>query len=225
VGFWAGRAPGLVGVDQVNVQVPPTIREGRAVPLQVDAGSSSAPVTIAIHSGGGRCADPPSAGFGQIAWEKTVTTSVSSTGAASTAETDTLIVSLQASPGKQAPTAQATTGATENFFGPSCPISGYRSLDAGSFVSIQGPGLNAMQAPVVSLQSGQVSGLTVYQSTLPSGTIQPGSFSVSAAGGSDVGSFQSSVPIGSPIQITTPLAGMSFPSVNTSLTINWTGGE
>ncbi len=73
--YWAGRAPGLVGVDQINFPVLDTIREGCAVPMQIqtDDGSSQ-PVTVAIRNGGGPCVDPPSAGFGQISWEKTVTT-------------------------------------------------------------------------------------------------------------------------------------------------------
>src|ERR1017187_4959290 len=34
-GFWVGRAPGFVGLDQFNYQVPETVRQGCAVPLQI----------------------------------------------------------------------------------------------------------------------------------------------------------------------------------------------
>ncbi len=71
---WSGRAPGLIGVDQFNVLVPATVREGCAVPLQLGDGTISQPVTVAIHNGGGPCVDPPEAGYGQIMWERTVST-------------------------------------------------------------------------------------------------------------------------------------------------------
>jgi uncharacterized protein (TIGR03437 family) len=49
---WQGLAPGLVGVGQINVQVPANVREGCAVPLQI-LGPISPPVTISIRKGGG----------------------------------------------------------------------------------------------------------------------------------------------------------------------------
>jgi len=247
-GFWTGRAPGFVGLDQFNFQVPETARQGCAVPLQIVNGNVSAPVTISIASGGGTCVDPPTQGYGEILWEKTVTTTVGLT--TTVTENDTLTVSLQASPGRQAPTPPVFSEGgllppAFTYYGPSCPIPGYRSLGAGT-VTIQGPGLAATPAPATPLQggtilavlplpgngfnpvpafqSGQVSGLTVYQATLPSGTIQQGSFKVSASGGSDVGAFQSTVQIGSPIQIQTALADRLL-SAGQSYTITWTGGD
>ena len=221
---WSGLAPGLIGVDQVNIQVPPGVREGCAVPLQIAPISASQPVTISIRKGGGPCVNPPSAGYGQITWEKTVT----AVSPSSSSETDTMTVSLQASPGKQAPLPPVYTNGGINegnftYFGPSCPVAGYRSLGAG-VVTAQGGGFGSVQASVMPLQQGQVSGLTVYEAVLPVGAIQPGSFGVSAAGGADVGAFQSSVPIGSGIQVTTPLAGRVF-SAKQPLTVNWTGGD
>jgi uncharacterized protein (TIGR03437 family) len=234
---WAGLAPGFVGVDQINLRLPDTVREGCAVPLQIFPSSTvmvSQPVTISIHKGGGQCADPPSAGYGQITWEKAVTTAASG----SASESDTVTVSLQAPPGRQLPPAPTGAGSFEYvYFGPSCRIPGYRSLDAGTILS-QGPGLTPTQATVIPmpsdrvipiysgeyLQQSQASGLTIYQASLPAGTIQPGSFTVNATGGADVGPFQSTVQIGSPIQITTPIAGHAFPS-HQPLTINWTGGD
>jgi uncharacterized protein (TIGR03437 family) len=39
--LYAGLAPGLVGVDQINVTVPFTVPDGMAVPLVITAGSVS----------------------------------------------------------------------------------------------------------------------------------------------------------------------------------------
>jgi len=221
--FWAGRAPGLVGVDQFNFLIPNGVREGCTVPVQVGGGYGiSQPVTMSIRSGGGQCADPPYAGYGQITWEKTIMIEPPS----SAAETSTaLTVSLQSSPGRSVPS--ATLGLSRTWLGPSCPIPGYLSLDAGA-VTIQGPGLGPAPAPVAPLQEGQVSGLKVYQASLPDGTIQPGTFGVSASGGVDVGEFQSAVTIGSEIHIVTALAGRVLVVSNgsaPSLTFTWTGGD
>jgi hypothetical protein len=192
--------------------------------LQIAPISASQPVTMSVRTGAGPCVDPPSAGYGQIIWEKTITTDPRGT----SSETDSLTASLQASPGKQAPLPPLyTNGALYEgnltYFGPSCPVAGYRSLGAG-VVTAQGSGFGPAQASVIPLQQGQVSGLTVYQAVLPVGAIQPGSFTISASGGSDVGAFQSSVQIGSGIQVTTPLAGKVF-SAKQPLTVNWTGGD
>ena len=223
--IWDGLAPGLIGVDQHNRLIPDAVREGCAVPIVAGTPDGpSRPVTISIRKGGGACADPPEAGYGQILWEKTVTT----TSSAST-ETETVSVSLQASPGRLAPPPpgyvanQVVYGTDNKVFGPSCPVPGYRSLDAGA-ITVQGPGLASTKTSAVPLGEGQVSGLTRYQAILPVGTIRSGSFTMSAAGGADAGSFQSSVEIGPDIVITSPLAGKSFSGKN-PLTVNWTGGD
>jgi uncharacterized protein (TIGR03437 family) len=221
--YWAGLAPGLIGVDQFNFQIPETAREGCAVPLQVSTlYGISQPVTIAIHKGGGPCVDPPSAGYGQITWEKTITTNPP--GGGSNTESDTLTVSLQASPGKQAPVTvfEGPIASGKHAFGPSCPVPGYRSLDAGD-VSVQGPGFG-LPAAIEALKEGPVSGLHVYSATLPAGTIRPGAFQVIASGGADAGAFQSTVQIGPGINITTPLAGITV-SQQQPFTVNWTGGD
>ena len=244
---WSGRAPGFVGLDQFNAQLPETVRQGCAVPLQLVSGDNiSPPVTMSIASGGGKCVDPPTQGYGEILWEKTLTTTVGLT--TTVTESDTVTVSLQASPGKQAPTPPVFAEGgllppARTYYGPSCPIPGYRSLAAGT-ITVQGPGFPLAKAPATPLQagttfrnlplpangtqipfeSGQVSGLTVYQATLPSGAIQQGSYTVSASGGADVAAFQSTVQIGSPIQIQTALAGLVLYS-GEPYTITWTGGD
>ncbi|HEX3742635.1 MAG TPA: hypothetical protein VHW09_01840 [Bryobacteraceae bacterium] len=144
-----------------------------------------------------------------------------------TTETDTVTVSLQASPGKQTPIAptfsEGVGYSSTQFLGPPCPIPGYRSLDAGA-VTVQGPSFGPLSAPLAPLPRAQISGLTAYQASLPPGSIQAGSFAVVGAGGSDVGQFQSGVHIGADIQIGSSLEDIVFPC-NTGVTINWTGGD
>jgi hypothetical protein len=222
---WAGRAPGLIGVDQFNLKVPDTLREGCAVPVQVAAfdGGISQPVTISVRKGGGPCVDPPVAGYGQITWEKTVTIEPPS----SATESASLTVSLQSSPGKRVPPARTPNIASRTYFGPACALPRYRSFDAGAITG-QGSGLGPVPAPVVPLENSQVRGLNLYRAALPAGAIQPGSFTVSAGGGADVEAFESTVTIGPEIHIITALAGRVLVVSNGSaptLTFSWTGGD
>jgi hypothetical protein len=105
------------------------------------------------------------------------------------------------------------------YFGPSCPIPGYRNLNAGK-ITIQGPGFGPLEV-VPTPADGQ----QVYRAVLPNGTIRPGSFSVTAAAGTDVGPFESSVRIGSDIKITSSYPpGTILPSTQ-PVVVNWTGGD
>jgi uncharacterized protein (TIGR03437 family) len=235
---WSGRAPQLVGVSQFNVQLPVTLREGCAVPIQAEyndgARAMTQPLTVAVRKGGGPCVDPPAAGLGQITFQKVVST----TGVSDVAESDTVAVSLQSSPAKQAPAAPVYSDgcpppnhvcssglpSSTTLFGPSCSVPGYGSLNAG-MVSAQGPNLNPTPIPLSPFQEGQLGGLSAYQATLPAGTIRQGQYIVSASGGGDVGAFQSAVPIGADIQIQTPLEAYIVFSQCNPLTINWTGGD
>lgn len=68
---YAGLAPSLVGVDQINFQVPPTARNGCAVSVGASGVFGSPAVTVSINSGRGQCIDPPVQSWGQIALSKT----------------------------------------------------------------------------------------------------------------------------------------------------------
>jgi hypothetical protein len=109
------------------------------------------------------------------------------------------------------------------YFGPSCPLPGYTNLDAGS-VTIAGPGLGPLEAtPEL------VDGQKVYRAVLPNGTIQPGSFGVTASG-AEVGSFQSRLRIGQGINITSSFQPGTVVRLASSggprgLTASWTGGD
>ena len=79
--------------------MPQAVREGCAVPLTLaTGGGSSQPVPISIRKGGGTCMDPPTAGFGQIAWEAVIASGTNPSG-----ETETFTAAFPASPGKQPP--------------------------------------------------------------------------------------------------------------------------
>lgn len=213
---WAGRAPGFVGVDQVNLRIPETVREGCGVPLIItNAWGRSQPVPISIRRGGGVCADPPERAYGEILWERSWARGI---------VTETFTAAFPASPGKIAPPSPFQRPSSLEFFGPACGLPGYRNLNAGTVV-IEGPGFGptvAGEADVVAQPN--------YRTVLPEGTIRAGSFTVRSGGEkSEVGPLESHVHIGSGIEITS-----SFPpgTVLTNymfggrdLTVNWTGGD
>ena len=72
--WYKRRAPGLVGIDQLNFQLPLDAPEGCAVPLKAIGGSFkySQSVTISIHKGGGACQDPPPSRKGIFYWTEVV---------------------------------------------------------------------------------------------------------------------------------------------------------
>jgi len=219
---FAGRAPGLAGVDQINVQVTPDAREGCAVPLLIrDDRLRSQPVLVSVRSGGGPCVDPPLGSLGQISWRKVAVVNTTPT-----TETNTFTASFPASPGKRPPTPGLSPPAggylvrTTPAVGPSCPVPGYTALDAGT-ITLGGPGL----APPVRVRPMPLNGQLEYTATLPAGSIQSGAFTVSTAGGSAVGSFQSGVRIGAGIQLTSQFPPGTLIRSDGPLTVSWTGGQ
>src|SRR5579863_10081712 len=83
---YVGLAPGLVGVNQVNVQIPADTsgywppsqtREGCAVPITI---GNSPTLSISIHSGRGQCVDPPIQSHGQVSLTKTVASGTANDG-------------------------------------------------------------------------------------------------------------------------------------------------
>lgn len=221
-GTWLGRAPGLIGVDQLNIEIPPTAREGCAVPFQTGFAGTSRPVTLAIRRGGGACVDGASAGYADIVWERAETTRV----AGQTTVEETVTASLQAVPAPIPDAPSYTAGddgrILRQYFGPSCPVPGYRSLNAG-VLSGEAPGRN-VALPSLPLPFAQVTGLMHHRAVLPGGTIQPGSYRVAATGGADAAAFQSSVTIGSGIRITTDLANRRWRPFE-PLVVEWRGGD
>ncbi|MCW5979792.1 MAG: hypothetical protein KIT09_17055 [Bryobacteraceae bacterium] len=211
---FVGRAPGLIGVDQVNVQIPENAPEGCAVPITA---KGSQPVSISIRQGGGVCIDPSAESYGQLSWERTVAIGTDADG-----QTETFTAILTAAPGMEAPPPGGSSASSRYVNSPRyagfCPTPGHRSLDAGA-LTLQGPGFG----PVVA-GAAVVNGHRVVRATLPPGTIQPGLFQVRAIGSSDIGAFESSLEIGSGIGVTTSLPAGTQINPRAPFTVNWTGG-
>jgi hypothetical protein len=151
------------------------------------------------------------------------------TGTGADGETDAVTLSLQGSPGRQAPPPasfrEVQTISLIDSFGPACPIPGYRSLNAGAVTTQNSSPVSMTPTPIPWPDNGQVAGLTEYRAVLPTGTLQPGSFNLVAQGGADVGGFQTGVQTGSDIHITNPFPPGTVIPRYSDITLNWTGGD
>jgi uncharacterized protein (TIGR03437 family) len=225
VGFgppqYSGLAPTLVGVDQINFQVPENTRQGCAVPLTVATDSlPSQVVTISVNSSRGQCVDPPLQSHGQVSLEKTV-----ASGTANDGETDEFKATFPSAPGLMKPpvpvfTPGSTTYILSRIASSSrvCSIAGDTELSAGA-INIQAQGGNVIAALPVSQADG-----VVYRQTLPAGYVRPAQYTISSAAGAPVG-FQETFPVGSNINVQTNLAPGTQLSASKSPVITWTGGD
>lgn len=219
---YAGLAPTLVGVDQINLQIPQSTPQGCAVPFVMDSFPLTSPaVTLSIHAGRGQCVDPAVQSYGQVSLTKTI-----ASGTANDGETDIFTAAFPSGPGLEPPPAQpvlAQGSYQANLPEPvavsrSCPVAGDAQLSAGTIqVRAANTGM-AMDAQPIN----QIGGVA-YQQTLPPGFIAPGQYAISASGGAVT--LQGALPVGSPIHIQTPLGAGTSISTNQPFTVTWVGGD
>jgi uncharacterized protein (TIGR03437 family) len=224
--LYAGRAPTLIGVDQIVVQIPEDAPEGCEVPLRLNSSlSASQPVTVSVRKGGGRCENPPSASTGVLRWQKTF---VSGPESAARTEQETFSASLiRAAENLLAPEQhlikEGNCGSLPTLpdisTGMHCTVSGVPLLDAGVLNLI---GANGSRITVGATQRGS---LDQYQTTLPSGSIQPGQVRVATGGGPTVGAFDTALTVPPPIQITTSLTPGTIISSTRPFRLTWTNGR
>jgi uncharacterized protein (TIGR03437 family) len=214
---YAGPAPGLVGVDQVNGLlvrdrngVPFPAPQGCKVPLFLTDSTSSATqlVNVSIHNGGGACSDPPSDGMSIVAWHKTFVSDID-------ASTSADSIDIQLLQGPSITFGQANADNTF-YIGrrppePAvCAASYPATIDAGP-ITISGPGLNQL-----TLKAQNQNGLIGYHAALPAGAITSGVYQLR-------GAIAAMAQLPAPINITTILQPGT--KVGSALTVNWTGGD
>jgi hypothetical protein len=227
---YAGPAPGMAGVDQVNGMYyfngpaySVRVAEGCRVPAFLSVSGSSdlySPlVSVSIHSGGGVCTDSPADSLGIVTWRRTVTSDLGGT-------SSTGNVTIQFLEGRgilgfeRPPVVSVRTVASYGYLRPPpavCSASYPATLDAGG-IAVTGPGFSA-----VSVQPQNQNGLVSYQSVLPAAAVQGGEYTVTAEGGGHVGPFSAQATIPAPITITTDLQPGT--SITLPFTLNWTGGD
>lgn len=250
---YAGRAPGFSGEDQINFTLPSNVPTGCTVPFQVSVGGVlSAPTFISIAPSASATACVSAAfttaqlqNFDQGGTLTTggfsisqITETLPSIG---TAKIDLAAGSFTQYTGFQLsaiPTLQTQTSPSG-----ACQViqvsgTGTQSqlvtgsgthLDAG-VVTLNGPsGSNISNLPLT--ETNNVYSLTIGEEGLPpgipglggNGTIVAGTYTLSGAGGKDVGKFNASLTLGTPLTITSGLPSVVTRSAG--LTLNWTGGN
>ncbi len=227
--LFRGKAPGTVGVDQVNLKLPVIMEQGCYVPLRLgDRWAKSQVVYVSVRAGGGKCRDEFSS-FGLVKWNVRF---FRSGGAAMEVVAEFLhgVGNLQPrfeNPEKFYPDPlggrkQYQDLAALQGVGPAveCPDPRPRLLLDAGVVTVTGPGL-----PVVELTREQTPTGPRYRGEWSLEEFQPGRYSVQAAGGGGVGPFESTVELPAPV---TP--EFDFPpgtEIDTSkpMTFRWTGGD
>ncbi len=217
---FVGRAPGLIGVDQVNFKLPDDVPEGCHVPLTLfDYGLPSQSVTLSIRKNGGACQNASPSQIGFLHWERTVT---SSTASALPIVAEQFTGELLEAPGNllQQPPAEQDERRVELRPDPkprTCSIPGVRALDAGQ-LTVTANGKSATVVPDLSARQ-------AYQASLPAGSVQAGLVEVRASGGTDLGAFRATMQLPPPIVITTSLQPGTAFSRRQPLQVKWTGGD
>jgi uncharacterized protein (TIGR03437 family) len=231
---YAGLAPTLPGVDQVNFQIPAGTRNGCAVPVRASQVFGSPAVTISVQGGRGQCTDPPIQSYGQVSFNKSV---VYGPGSGPATSTESFTATFPSGPGMQPPAPPTIVLApryvASEQVGPafifttavpirvrSCPVPGYSHLSAGSTLQVSRSDGIAATVPSQSLDDG-----VSYGMTLPTGFIGPGGYSISGTAGGVVGLQGANVKIGSPITITSSFSPDTVISESKPLTVTWTGGD
>ena len=225
---YAGPAPGLSGVDQVNatfangvtIGLPSGGRtrvrhQGCNIPMYVTDNVTSASqfVSVSIHDGGGPCINPSPNRMGTINWEKS------------------FVSDRSGSSSSDAVVAMFLRGFEINFPGhpsslfddsfrysgnvppePALCLASYpETFDEGQITAL---GLAASPLTLTAVNSG---GIVNYSASLPEGAISGGSYQVTGNG------FSDTETIPPPITITTNLQPGT--KVSSALAVNWTGGN
>lgn len=213
-------APGLIGVNQANFQIPLDAREGCAIPVSIVGNWMESPVlSLSIHAGRGQCVDPAISSYGRVTLIKEV-----SSGGNNPPVSETLTATFPAGPGVQAPGPLSVSPLgyyLQNYptwnLSRACPLRGRSQLSA-STLRVQSAGLaRAFTAePQPSLEG------VSYQQSLPAGALIAGQYTVSAEGGS-VG-FQGALTLPPPIDVQNALAPGTKISMSQPLVVRWNGG-
>ena len=212
------------GLDQIDVTIPANAPTGCFVSVSVATGVvASNSVTIPVSPNGGPCSDPATGLSGtqlQALANKSSVNSVAATLAQSVDENGknnfgAIVIAVGlggANFGKGYEYASQGSctivppeqGGIENFF--------QNGLDAGT-VSISTPG-GQFNMPS--------QGPGFYQNQL-SGSLVPGAYSFSASGGANIGKFQASFNVQTPLTLTNKAAIASMDRTQDA-TVTWTGG-
>jgi uncharacterized protein (TIGR03437 family) len=235
--LFAGRAPGFAGLDQFNVRVPENAVEGCEVgfrfyyptPLRPNTSHAgiyhtpqSQTIPLSIRRGGGQCEPRQVESLAELVWTRQWVSNRN--GVSSSDSLEVRVVRNRKLPLEfykppeltGIPTVANSTSAEDVPDSPRCPEFEDEPLDAGA-VTVSGPFGELTILPDISL------GVPRYDVPLPDGALVEGEYRVRAAGGADVGPFDTTVHVHAPIVPTSDFEpGVYFPP---PFQVSWDGGQ
>jgi uncharacterized protein (TIGR03437 family) len=244
--LYAGIA-GFPGEDQINFTLPTNIPTGCAVSLQISVnGVLSAPTSISIapDANSSACVIPgyTTAQLQQLDQGGTITTGAFSITQFTitepqigTEKVNTIgggfsqLTAFQLSSAAQVNVSVIQSGSCQVILSTSSGTTtvaggGLHYLDAGT-VTIDGPSGSGLAKQALNETLNIYSYISIEGFSLPGGTnftLPAGTYTLNGAGGNDVGSFNTSLTLGSPLTVTGGLP--TTVSRSSPLTLNWTGG-
>ncbi|MCX6629700.1 MAG: hypothetical protein NTW28_18945 [Candidatus Solibacter sp.] len=245
--LYAGRAPGLAGADQINFQLPSNIPTGCTVSFQVSVNgvlSNPSFIAIAPDNSATACVAPGYTtqqlrnfdnGGSFTTGNFSITQFAMSVPSAGTQKINAISGSFSKITGFQL--ASASEGNISVIQSGSCQViqsttSGGASgggsvtnLDAGT-VTINGPAGSSLTNQALTKTSNAYSLTNIEGFSFPGQTafsLPAGTYTVNGAGGNDVGTFNTSITLGSLLTLANPLPATVVRSAG--LTLNWTGGN
>ena len=238
---FAGRA-GYAGEDQINFTLPGNIPTGCVVTLQISVnGVLSAPsyISIAPSSGSSACVQPGYTTQQLQAFDQGGTSTTGGFSLTQVAETlgkygnvksDSIGGSFTQINGFQmaaaGPTPAAITyGSCQVFHVISTntvSVSQSTDLDAGT-VTLTGPAGTNLTNQIIPEDTNSYSYQIGTEGVTSTGSILQGTYTLTGAGGKDVGPFNTSISVGPPLTLISPLPTIVTESAG--LTVNWQGGN
>lgn len=242
--FYAGSAPGLSAIDQIDFTLPASVTTGCAVPLQIsENGIVSQPTFISIAPAGASACVQPGYTTAQLqAFDngaavytgdftlgqsaEFVSGPITSSTAALGMFTEYTGFELPAMPPPA--TTIATSGCTVTQIIPSTtappPSTGAQgiNLDAGK-VTLIGPAASNLNGTAFTETNNTYNLFISGPGPNVGGNLAAGTYNLSGAGGAGVGAFNATVTLGAPFTLTGGLP--STVTRGAGLTLNWTGGN
>ncbi len=244
--LYAGRA-GYPGEDQINFTLPTNISTGCSVSLQISVNgklSSATSISIAPDANSSACVMPgfTTAQLQQLDQGGTITTGAFSITQFTitepqigTEKVNTIgggfsqLTAFQLSSAAQVNVSVIQSGSCQVILSTSSGTTtvtggGLHYLDAGT-VTINGPSGSSLTNQALNETLNTYSYTSIEGFSIPGAanfTLPAGTYTLNGAGGTDVGSFNTSLTLGSPLTITGGLP--TTVSRSSPLTLNWTGG-
>jgi len=247
---YAGRAPGLAGVDQINFTLPSNVPTGCTVQIQISVNGAMSQLTtfvaIATSSSANACVQQgystsQLSNFDNGATVTSGSWAISQSQNTRTAgKTDSAGGSFVLYTGFELPSIPVNTGGSGAIPNGSCVVSqssfsnvtgllavGGIFLDAGN-VTLTGPsGSNLSNTPFTELNNSYLLGIGIEGGTPISGygngMLVTGSYSIAGAGGADVNAFNVSIGLNPSLVLTGGLPGTVVRA--NGLPLSWTGGN